>query len=220
MQDKLRVQGMGNSSVSLSSYWFNFEKSVESYVGQVFSDWTDTLSTEFKVSFRDYRALRVTDSRAPSIRIYFDGTEEAPTGDSLYLGTEANTHGNELITETWNYYGAGNLALGDHELKFGFDYSANDIYNYYGRDTWGTYTFAGLDAFEAGRWSSYVLSAPTSPGSIAAEYENTNLGLFVQDTWYVNSNLTLTLGRSARPNHSRRCRWPTDPTTAGGRPDR
>jgi outer membrane receptor protein involved in Fe transport len=193
-QNKLRIQGMGSSTVSLSSYWYDHQKTVESSVLQLFSDWTDTFSTEFKASYRDYQALRVTDSTAPSIRIYFDGTETAPTGDSLYLGTEANTHGNALITKTWDFYGAGTLTLGDHDLKFGFSYSDNDIYNYYGANSYGTYTFYGLDNFAAGRWSTYNLSYETSPGSIAADYSNSNLGLFIQDTWYVNPNLTLTLG--------------------------
>ena len=193
-QNKLRVQGMSSSGVSLSSYWYTHQKSVESYVGQIFSDWTENFSTEFKVSYRDYAALRVTDSTAPSIRIYFGGTEAQPGGDSLYLGTEANTHGNALTTETWDAYGAGQLSMGDHELKFGFNYSDNKIYNYYGANSWGTYTFWGLDNFAAGKWNTYVLSAETSPGSIAVNYNSKNLGLFVQDTWYLNSNLTLTFG--------------------------
>ncbi len=203
VQNKLRVQGMGSSSVSLSSYWYQHEKSVESYVAQVFSDWTENFSTEFKASFRDYSAVRVVNATAPSVRIFFGGTEASPSGDSIYLGTEANTHGNTLITETWNYYGAGTLTLGDHDLKFGAEYADNQIYNYYGANSWGTYTFFGLNNFEAGKWSSYNLSKETSPGSIAVDYNNTNLGLFVQDSWYVNSNLTLTYGvRADRPDVS------------------
>ena len=203
VQSKLRVQGMGSQSVGLSSYWFQQEKTVESYVGQVFSDWTENFSTEFKVSSRDFSSLRVVESQAPSIRIYFGGTEAQPSGDSIYLGTEANTHGNALITTTWNYYGAGTLTLGNHDVKFGAEYADNEIYNYYGRNSWGTYTFFGLDNFEAGKWNTYLLNKETSPGSIAVDYSNTNLGLFVQDSWYVNSNLTLTYGvRADRPDVS------------------
>ncbi len=204
VQSKLRVQGMGSSSVSLSSYWYQHEKSVESYVAQVFSDWTENFSTEFKASFRDYSAIRVVNATAPSVRIFFGGTEASPSGDSIYLGTEANSQNNVLNTKTWNYYGAGTLTLGNHDVKFGAEYADNEIYNYYGRNSWGTYTFFGLDNFQAGKWSNYDYSKETAPGSIAVDYSNTNLGLFVQDSWYVNSNLTLTYGvRADRPDVSR-----------------
>lgn len=195
-QSKLRINGMTSSSVSLSSYWYQHEKSIESYVGQLFSDWTDTFSTEFKVSYRDYSAIRVTPTTAPSIQIQ-QGT------DSLYLGTELSSQNNILTTKTWNYYGAGTWTLGDHDLKFGVDYSTNEIYNYFAQNGWGSYIFQGLDNFAAGIWSSYRLAAETSPGSIPADYKYNSLGLFVQDTWYVNSNLTLTLGlRADRPDTS------------------
>ena len=200
-QNKLRVQGMSSSQVSLSSYWYTHQKTVESYVAQMFSDWTDTFSTEFKVSYRDYAALRVAQTSAPSIRIYFGGTEASPSGDSLFLGTEANTQGNSLMTKTWDFYGSGSLALGDHQLKFGVNYSDNEIYNYFGANSWGAYTFFGLDNFAAGRYSSYTLSAENSPGSIAVDYNSRNLGLFLQDTWYLNNNLTLVMGlRADKPD--------------------
>ena len=203
VQDKLRIQGMGASSVSLSSYWYNHQKTVESYVAQVFSDWTENFSTEFKASYRDYSAVRVTDSTAPSIRIFFAGSEASPSGNSIYLGTEANTHGNTLLTKTWDYYAAGTLTLGNHDVKFGANYSDNDIFNYFGANSYGTYTFFGLNNFAAGRYSTYNLSKETSPGSIAADYSSSNLGLFIQDTWYVNNNLTLTFGvRGDRPDSS------------------
>lgn len=195
-QSKLRINGMASSSVSLSSYWYQHDKSIESYVGQLFSDWSDNFSTEFKVSYRDYSAIRNTPTTAPSIQIQ-QGT------DSLYLGTELSSQNNILTTKTWNYYGAGTWTLGDHDLKFGVDYSTNEIYNYFAQNGWGSYVFQGLDNFAAGTWSSYRLAAETSPGSIPADYKYNSLGLFVQDTWYVNSNLTLTLGlRGDRPDTS------------------
>ncbi|WP_454831874.1 TonB-dependent receptor [Pseudoxanthomonas wuyuanensis] len=203
-QSKLRVNGINSSQVSLSSYWYQHVKSVESYVGQLFSDWTDNFSTEFKVSYRDYSAVRETPTNAPSVRIYFDGTEEAPEGDSLWLGTEVNSHQNALYTETWNAFGAGTLTLGDHDIKFGADYSTNDVYNIYGPQLYGVYTFAGLDNFEAGRWSTYTLRTP-QPGqdfdSVAGAFKYKTYGLFVQDQWFVNNNLTLTFGlRADKPD--------------------
>lgn len=203
-QSKLRINGASSTSqASLSSYWYQHEKTVESYVGQLFSDWSENFSTEFKASYRDYSAIRVVPTDAPSVAIYFDGTVAAPTGDVLFLGTETNSQGNILTTKTWNYYGAGTLTLDNHDLKFGVDYTTNDVYNLFGRNSWGVYTFLGLDNFANGRWSSYQLNSERTPGSIAADYKNSNIGLFIQDTWYVNNNLTLTLGlRGDRPDVS------------------
>ena len=202
-QSKVRPEGTSSSTLALSSSWYIHAKTVESYVGQVFSDWSDVFSTEVKVSYRDYSAVRQLSSTAPAIRVFFDGDQIDPSGDSIVLGTEANSMGNAAATETWNYYLAANWTLGDHDLKFGFEYSDNDVYNYYGRDAWGNYTFFGLDNFEDGIWSTYSFQRERSPGSIAVNYSNRNLGVFVQDTWYVNNNLTLTYGvRGDRPTVS------------------
>ncbi len=193
-QSKLRINGMTTSSASLSSYWYQHDKVNESYVAQLFSDWTPNFSTELKASYREYSAIRNVSTDAPSIRIFFGGTEASPSGDSLYLGTEVNSQNNILETKAWNYYAAGTWTLGDHDVKFGASYDTNDIYNYFGANSWGAYTFYGLDNFAAGRWSSYNYNPERSPGSIPADYKFSNLALFVQDTWYVNNNLTLTLG--------------------------
>ncbi|WP_249405565.1 TonB-dependent receptor [Stenotrophomonas sp. CFBP 13718] len=203
-QDKLRINGMNSTSTaSLSSYWYQHVKTNESYVAQLFSDWSDNFSTELKASYREYSAVREVSTNAPSIRIYFPRNLTTPEGDSLYLGTEVNSQDNILETKAWNYYAAGTLTMGDHDLKFGASYDTNDIYNYYGANSWGTYTFYGLDNFAAGRWQTYNLAKETAPGSIAADYEYSNLALFVQDTWYVNNNLTLTMGvRADRPDTS------------------
>jgi outer membrane receptor for ferrienterochelin and colicin len=203
-QDKLRINGMNSTSTAaLSSYWYQHVKTNESYVAQLFSDWSDNFSTELKASYREYSAIREVSTNAPSIRIYFPRNATTPQGDSLYLGTEANSQDNILETKAWNYYAAGTLTMGDHDLKFGASYDTNEIYNYFGANSWGTYTFYGLDNFAAGRWQTYNLANENAPGSIAADYKYSNLALFVQDTWYVNNNLTLTLGlRADRPDTS------------------
>ena len=205
-QTRVRPEASTASALSLSSNWYNHEKTVESYVGQLFSDWTDTFSTEFKVSFRDYDAVRVNSTTAPTVQVYFeDGNPtNAPTvGDFIRIGTERSSMGNALFTKTWNYFGAATWTLGDHDVKFGAEYSDNDIYNYFLQDSWGNYSFYGIDNFRNGIYFDYDLQYQTAPGSVPAIYSNKNLGLFVQDTWFVNSNLTLTFGvRGDKPSTS------------------
>lgn len=189
-QSKLRINGFNSSQASLSSYWYQHAKTIDSYVGQLFSDWTDTFSTEFKVSYRDYAAIREIPTDDPSVRINFGS-------NALFMGTETNSQANQLYTKTWNAFGAGTWTLGDHDVKAGFDWSSNDIYNIYAPGVSGVYIFNSLADFKTGTWSSFVFRTP-QPGadlaSLAADYTYRSLGLFLQDQWYVNNNLTLTYG--------------------------
>lgn len=188
-----KLVGFGGSSVSLSSYWYDQNKTFESTVAELFSDWSDNFSTEFKVSQRDYSSIAGTYADLPTIFINNVG----PGQDSINLGTERNRHVNVVDTEQLTVFGAGTWYAGDHTLKFGFDYEDNDILNFYGRDLNGVWTFNSLEDFEAGRPTRYDLRAPRAGGSrsdIPAAYSFENLGLFVQDTWAVNYNLTLMFG--------------------------
>jgi outer membrane receptor for ferrienterochelin and colicin len=179
-----------NNNVSLNSQWYNHNKTFESYVGQLFSDWSDIFSTEMKVSYREYDAIRNPFSRLPSVQIRFGG-------DSLYLGTDQFSHRNELETDQLSGFFAGYTYVGDHELKFGADYETNSIFNLFGRDLYGVYTFDSLEDFEAGTSSFYSSRGP-QPGqsieSIAADVDMANLGLFAQDTWAITPNLSLMYG--------------------------
>jgi outer membrane receptor for ferrienterochelin and colicin len=178
-----------SDSIALSTHAYQRDYKFDTYTAQLFSDWNDSFSTEAKVSFRDYAAVRTPTANLPEIAIDFGS-------DTLFLGTEENTHANVLQTETWNAFFAGNLFVGDHTVKFGFDYEDNEIYNLFGRRTNGVYSFDSIEDFEAGTSSRYQLFYPTGGDidNMAAIWGLQNLGVFVQDSWAVNYNLTLTFG--------------------------
>jgi hypothetical protein len=189
------LRNIGARSLSLSSFWHSNIKSFESVVGQVFSDWTDTFSTEFKISRADQGSLWDNFANLPHIRICLNSTS-CSGADTMFLGTEQFRHINILETEQFNAFGAANMFVGDHEIKFGFDYQSIDIFNLFGRDQFGVYDFVGLDAFRAGTPSFFSVRYPIDGNinSIAADWTLENLALFVQDTWSVNYNLTITAG--------------------------
>jgi hypothetical protein len=223
-----------NNAIALSSHWYAQNKTIETYVGELFSDWTDNFSTAFKVSYRDYASAPANNSNLPQIRLNFAGAlppgspAVSNTSAGLVLGTERSRHFNDLATETWNYSLAANWFLGDHELKFGFDYEDNEVYNAFLQDTKGNYTFACLNTsatltyqfnggapltcntatraqneaavlenFRRGRPSSYQVQVGLPGFTLddgVATWDYQNLGLFLQDTWAINYNLTLMAG--------------------------
>ncbi len=230
-------QGFSATGVGLSSAWYVQGKRIESTVGQWFADWTDTFSTEVKVSKRDYVSIPVNNSRSPSVSLNFAGTPGAGgIGTSnasrfLNFGTDFSRQFNVLDTETYDSYAGGTLVLKDHEVKFGWDNSRNKVYNAFLQGVFGSYNFgcvnssatytysfgaiscatataaqaeaATLENFRIGRPTSYTVQVPVAGGSLdngVAQWTLENTGLFVQDTWTVNSNLSLMAGvRLDRP---------------------
>jgi hypothetical protein len=239
--------GYSSSGVGLTSSAYNQEKAIETIVGQVFSDWTPTFATEFKVSQRNYDSVPRNSTRLPALALQFSGPLPAgspagvPTGSRyLNFGTEYARQFNVLGTKTLDLYAGGNWTVGDHEIKFGADNSKNEIYNAYLQNVFGSYTFgcadysaiggytsvsssftcskgsnaeieaAVLENFRRGRATSYTVQIP-APGvssldEAVADFSMRNTGLFLQDTWSVNKNLTLTYGVRV------------DETGVGGRP--
>lgn len=150
-QNEPNIAGFSNTALSLSSWWWNQDKQVESLVGQWFADWSSDFSTEVKVSSRDYasRPIPLNGLALPAIGLRFSGALPAgtPSGVSannrfLNMGTELSRHFNVLETKTADVYAGGTWNLGKHELKFGFDYARNEIYNAFLQNVNGNYTFA------------------------------------------------------------------------------
>jgi len=188
------VQGNASTTVGLSSYWYNKDSLTKNTALQFYDDWTENFSTEAKVSYQSFEQLAGNPVNQPQVRVYMD---DAGRGPSVYLGEDQYRHENAISTKRWTAYFAGTLYLGDHTLKAGLDYQSNDIYNLFGRTEHGNYTFKGLDAFANADYDSYFLYQPAAGytlNDVAANWKYTQYSPFLQDTWQVNNNLSLTYG--------------------------
>jgi hypothetical protein len=148
-QSEPQYNGFSASGIALNSYYFAQIKTIETIVGQVFSDWSPTFSTEFKASSRVYDSVPKNNARLPAIALQFTGPNPAgtasgvPTGSRfLNFGTERSRHDNVLGTDTIDLYAGANWSIGNHEIKFGADLNKNKIYNEFLQDVNGNYTFA------------------------------------------------------------------------------
>ena len=177
--------GFSATGVSLSSYWYAQGKTLESLVAQWTGDWTPNFSTEFKISNRKYDSIPENNAFLPSIGLQFNGALPAGAPPSLAtgsrfvnFGTEASRQNNVLRTKTRDYYMGANWSLGDHEVKFGSDYSENEVYNAFLQNVNGTYTFACINSSAAMQYSFGAIDCATATAAAhqAAVLENFRLG--------------------------------------------
>jgi hypothetical protein len=189
------LRNFGSRSLSLSSFWHTSIKEFESFVGQLYSDWTPNFYTELSVSRADQSSLWDIGEPLPSIRICLNSAN-CSGADALWVGSERFRHVNELITQTDNVTGAATWYNGRHEIKFGAEYQSQNLFNLFGRDQFGVYDFYGIEAFRQGRPGSYSLFYPTQ-GDVrtrAAEWTLENVAFFIQDTIDLTDTLNITAG--------------------------
>ncbi|HYD80073.1 MAG TPA: TonB-dependent receptor [Paucimonas sp.] len=174
--------GFGNTSLSLNSYWYNQKKTIETTVAQWFGDWTENFSTEVKVSQRDYHSEPNNNSNLPAMALRFSGALPAGAPSSLStgnrflnFGTERSRHFNVLDTKTLDAYFGANWAIGKHDVKFGADYTKNEIFNAFFQNTKGNYQFRCVDS--SATWT-YTFGPITCSSASAADHERAVLENF------------------------------------------
>ncbi len=144
-------------------------------MGQWFAEWTPTLSTELKVSNRDYHSEPSNAASLPQMQFSYSGALPigAPAGvntgtRSLFTGTERSRHFNILDTKTDDLYFGANWLRGNHELKALVDYSDNKIFNAFLQDTKGNYTFSCVNSSAT---YTYTLGTINCATATAAQVE-------------------------------------------------
>lgn len=183
-------------TLPLSSNWYVLDKKNTSYALSFYDDWSSNFSTEASVGYNEFTQKRgpLVGGPQPEITVRVGG---ADTGPAVRFGTEFSSQANALAVKTWNGYFAGTFYAGDHAIKAGFDYQRDDFYNLFLQGYYGSYSFNSIADFQSGTYRRYQLNQP-APGyslsNVAAEFKLQQYGLFVQDTWQVNDDLSVQYG--------------------------
>lgn len=191
--------GYGGNNISFSSRWYDQEIDNTSYIAQLFSTWSADFSTEFSVSYSEYRSEPKFLQAQPEVTILnvpLEGTNQLGT---VTLGTERSRHFNLLEVDTWTTEFLGTYELNfNNTLSFGYQLEHNTIFNAFVQDWFGTYEFNNVEQFLAAGtpgWTGRFRHQFERPGfQPAAEFREANHGFFVQNTQRVNDRLTLNYG--------------------------
>jgi hypothetical protein len=177
--------GYSATGLQLTSQWWDQKKKIDTVVAQWFADWTPNVSTEFKLSNRDYNSVPLNNSDLPAISFQYTGAAPlgAPAGVNtgnrfLNFGTERSRHTNVLDTKTINAYFGTTWTLDAHELKFGGDIDSNKVYNAFFQNSKGNYTFSCQDSSATYTYSFGAIKCSTATAAQidAAILENFNRG--------------------------------------------
>jgi hypothetical protein len=204
---------LGTTSAGLDSQWYLTGELDETMAMQLNSNWTDNLSTELRVSQRDYTRLQEPPGgqNFADIRVCTTQTNLDAAGQSSPLlscrngstnvsvvrfGPDQFRHANFLQTQNTQAQFSAELTSGDHLVKAGVQFQSQDIFNLFVPNSDGTYYFDSIEDFAAGRANQLIYRNALSgnPNDAAANFSYDTTSLFLQDTWELSDNLTITYG--------------------------
>lgn len=204
---------LGTTSAGLDSQWYLTGENDETFSLQLNSDWRDDLSTEFRLSRREYTRLQeppsgqsFADIRVCSTATPLDaaGTTNQPltcrngsaTVGVVRFGPDQFRHANFLTTENTQAQLSAELTKGAHLIKAGVQYQDQKIYNLFMPNSDGTYYFDSIADFTNGFAGELIYrnALTGNPADAAAKFKYQTTSFFVQDTWDVSEPLTVTYG--------------------------
>ncbi|MGI9260952.1 MAG: TonB-dependent receptor [Woeseiaceae bacterium] len=192
----------GNSTFSdrigLKSNWYNRSEDFESVSAQLFSNWTDSFSTEVKIASQE----RVTGQVATSGNSLAQMTIATPGGGEIRVGTDEFRHFNELKNDQFQWKIKGDYLWNEHTISAGIERDNLEIFNVFNPGSNGLYEFDCIFAVDC---------AASYEGQVASELEYSNAftnvkadaaavfeyqvnSLYVQDVWDMSDRLTLQFG--------------------------
>ncbi len=200
-ENKPVITGSNNLLV-LSSGWYKTAVDNKSYALHFYDDWSDIFSTDTTVSYSDFQQNRAPYNGVaqPDISVCVNGTvgcSGTSSSPGVEFGTEYSSQANVLSVKTLNAAWAGTLYLGDHTVKGGADFQRGTYYNLFLQNAFGSYQFNTLADFNAGKYYLYRYNKPAAGlglGDVAAAFQLKEYGIFLQDTWQVNQNLSVQYG--------------------------
>lgn len=178
---------------------FEVEGSVsDTYSARLFSNWTDRLSTEIRVSRNEVVDLQgplgggeAQDENIPRIEVQ-DGA-----GSVIFTSGPGEFRSANALEYTLDQFKfAADYAAGDHLITVGYELDRLDVFNLFAPNATGTITFASIDDLEAGLATSIDGSGSFS-GDIndaAANFKRNIHSLYIQDEWQVNEDLNFIYG--------------------------
>ena len=203
----------GANGLAAPSTFSDNESSIpQSYSFQLFSNWTDRLSTEFRFNFQEQTQATIPVAGFEIGQILINGLNGAnnpATGSpfiaTIELGSENNVQNNILDLERFQYKFRAQYEVGRHRFSAGYERDTRNVFEILLDGSEGIFTFndpdaggplTGLDAFIAGGPANVVFNTSVTgvAADTAANFNLTQNSFYVQDEINITDRLSVLIG--------------------------
>lgn len=193
-----------STEFEFSNHLYERGAELNSYVGNLYSEWTDNFTTEVRVSYLelDNRQISVGGTDFGEIRVELD---DRPNPDNpaeilddidIYLGGDDSRQSNKLKYDLTSFAIKGSYEMGEHTLTAGIERETLEIFNLFIQHTETELRFNGIDDFRNGFADDvYYNNAPSHiPNDAAADWGYDVNTVYIQDEFDVGDSLTVVAG--------------------------
>jgi hypothetical protein len=194
-------------ALGLQSNGYELAEEINTGVFQLNSTWSDIVSTELRISYRDYNRDQAAFGGLDfaQMEVCLDptsinsGTNSATSCGSarLFFGPDVNRQANDLNTENLSADFTARFALGDHTIKATVGYTDIHTFNLFLPRSLGDIYFDSIADFQNRRANRLRLGGAVpslDPNDAAADFSTQVVTLGIQDDWEVTPTLQLTAG--------------------------
>jgi len=206
--------GVGSSN--FQSSYYQTPSSLNAYTGQLFSDWSDRLSTNLRVNYKEFQRaqncnaganvgqfeirLSEADLVGTAMQGFLDDGDANPaeTQNVLTLigGCDRFRQGNTFADNRLQIFGSANYNWGDHLFTFGAEYQSYELNNLFAQRSSGLFRYENITDLQAGL-ASRVQAQSAASGNredLRALWGYDQLALFAQDSWQALPNFRVDYG--------------------------
>lgn len=175
----------------LNSNRYNINEKMQSLSLQVFSNWNDNFSTEFKYGSKDVENRQISvDPTTPDFAVF------TAAGGYIGAGGDRFRHTNELDNDSTTIKLKGDYFIGDHIITGGWEQEKHTVRNLFLPFSHGQYNFGSLEDLE-NRNILYALYGNANSGVEVDAEANFSLkvdSLYLQDEWAPSAGLSFKFG--------------------------
>ncbi len=192
--DGFKLSQSDDWAVTMDSHFYNRGAEFQSFVGSLYSDWTDDFSTEIRIGKADLDADVASLDAASS----FGEVQIRHNGTTIFLGPDDSRQSNDLNWDNLTFKLAGTYYLDEHTITAGYEYEKLNVFNLFMQHTQGEFRFNSIDDFENGMADRvyYNNSAGTNnPEDVGASFSYALHTFYAQDEYtFTDIDMTLTYG--------------------------